>query len=47
MGTDTTYLIVGASLSGAKAAEALRAAGCDGQFPDRPSARMPAATIGP
>ena len=31
MSTDTTYLIVGASLGGAKAAEALRAAGFDGR----------------
>ena len=31
MGTDATYVIVGASLGGAKAAEALRAAGYDGR----------------
>ncbi len=31
MSTDATYVIVGASLGGAKAAEALRAAGYDGQ----------------
>jgi 3-phenylpropionate/trans-cinnamate dioxygenase ferredoxin reductase subunit len=31
MSTDATYVIVGASLGGAKAAEALRAAGYDGR----------------
>jgi len=47
MATDTTYLIVGASLAGAKAAEALRTGGFDGRLimigaePDRPYERPP------
>jgi 3-phenylpropionate/trans-cinnamate dioxygenase ferredoxin reductase subunit len=32
MAADTTYVIVGASLAGAKAAEAVRAAGYDGRL---------------
>jgi 3-phenylpropionate/trans-cinnamate dioxygenase ferredoxin reductase subunit len=47
MATDTTYLIVGASLAGAKAAEALRAEGFDGRLimigaePEHPYERPP------
>ncbi|MGH8894232.1 MAG: NAD(P)/FAD-dependent oxidoreductase [Actinomycetes bacterium] len=47
MATDTTYVIVGASLAGAKAAEALRDAGYDGRLVligderDRPYERPP------
>jgi 3-phenylpropionate/trans-cinnamate dioxygenase ferredoxin reductase subunit len=47
MAADTTYVIVGASLAGAKAAEAVRAAGYDGRLVligderERPSERPP------
>jgi 3-phenylpropionate/trans-cinnamate dioxygenase ferredoxin reductase subunit len=47
MATDTTYLIVGAGLAGAKAAEALRTEGFDGRLvligaePERPYERPP------
>jgi 3-phenylpropionate/trans-cinnamate dioxygenase ferredoxin reductase component len=47
MATDTTYLIVGASLAGAKAAEALRGQGFDGRLimigaePEHPYERPP------